>query len=70
MTEIELAENVPATERALHLELNAPRAPRGLAALAALPSVTGVSASFAGPGPGRQGIGPADADRGRDAVRQ
>ncbi len=55
VTEIELAENVPATERALHLELNVPRAPRGLAALATLPSVTGVSASFTGPGPERQG---------------
>lgn len=55
VTEIELAENVPATERALHLELNTPRAPRGLAALAALPSVTGVSASFTGAGPDRQG---------------
>jgi 23S rRNA (uracil1939-C5)-methyltransferase len=55
VTEIELAENVPATERALHLELNVPRAPRGLAALAALPSVTGVNASFTGAGPDRQG---------------
>jgi 23S rRNA (uracil1939-C5)-methyltransferase len=55
VTEIELAENVPASERALHLELNVPRAPRGLAALAALPSVAGVSASFTGVGPDRQG---------------
>ena len=54
VTEIELAENVPAAERALHLELNVPRAPRGLAALAALPSVTGVSASFTGAGPDRR----------------
>lgn len=46
VTEIELGENVPASERALHLDLSAPRAPRGLAALAALPKVAGVSASF------------------------
>ena len=45
-TEIELCENVPATERALHVTLNLPRAPRGLAALAALPTVVGVTASF------------------------
>jgi 23S rRNA (uracil1939-C5)-methyltransferase len=46
VTEVELSENVPATERALHLELNVPRAPRGLAALSALRSVVGVAASF------------------------
>jgi 23S rRNA (uracil1939-C5)-methyltransferase len=46
VTEVELSENVPATERALHLELSTPRAPRGLAALAALPSVVGVGVSF------------------------
>ncbi len=55
VTEIEIAENVPATERALHLELNAPRAPRGLAAIAALPSVKGASASFAAMAPDRSG---------------
>jgi 23S rRNA (uracil1939-C5)-methyltransferase len=55
VTAIELCENVPATERALHLELNVPRAPRGLATLAALPSVVGVSASFAGASPDRSG---------------
>ncbi len=48
VTEIELCENVPATERALHLELNVPHAPRGLAALTTLPSVVGVSASCGG----------------------
>ena len=53
VTEIELAENVPATERALHLELNVPRAPRGLPALVSLPSMNGVSASFSGAGPDR-----------------
>jgi 23S rRNA (uracil1939-C5)-methyltransferase len=46
VTEIELSENVPATERALHLELGRPVTPRGLAELATLPSVVGVSASF------------------------
>ncbi len=55
VTEIDLAENVPATERALHLELNAPRAPRGLPLVAALPTVTGVSASFTAPARARQG---------------
>ncbi len=55
VTEVELAENVPASERALHLELNVPRAPRGLAALAALPSIAGVSASFTGMAPDRSG---------------
>ena len=46
VTEIELAENIPASERALHLELDRPSAPLGLAALAELPTVVGVSASF------------------------
>jgi 23S rRNA (uracil1939-C5)-methyltransferase len=45
-TEIELSENVPATERALHIELNRPNAPKGLSELSGLPSVVGVSASF------------------------
>ena len=70
VTEIELAENIPGTERALHLELDRPAAPSGLARLAALPTVVGVAASFnapqpaerrqpergrrGGPGPGRQ----------------
>jgi 23S rRNA (uracil1939-C5)-methyltransferase len=47
VSEIELAENVPATERALHLELSRPAAPVGLADLAALPTLVGLSASFA-----------------------
>jgi 23S rRNA (uracil1939-C5)-methyltransferase len=51
VAEIELGENVPASERALHVELNRPHAPQGLADLARLPSVTGVSAAFGG---GRQ----------------
>jgi 23S rRNA (uracil1939-C5)-methyltransferase len=55
VTEIELSENVPATERALHLELNVPRTPRGLAALAELPSVVGVGASFGSTSAGRPG---------------
>ena len=37
MTEIELGGNVPASERALHVELGRPHVPEGLAALAALP---------------------------------
>ncbi len=48
VTEIELSENVPATERALHLELNRPSVPPGFAALATVPTVVGVSASFGG----------------------
>jgi tRNA/tmRNA/rRNA uracil-C5-methylase (TrmA/RlmC/RlmD family) len=50
VTEIELAENVPANERALHLELDRPAAPIGLEALARLDTVVGVSASFLGRG--------------------
>ncbi len=46
VAEIELAENVPASERALHVELTRPVTPVGLADLAALDSVVGVSASF------------------------
>jgi 23S rRNA (uracil1939-C5)-methyltransferase len=46
ISEIELAENVPATERALHFELERPVTPQGLAAVAGLPRVEGVSASF------------------------
>ena len=46
VTEIELAENIPGTERALHLELDQPATPSGLARLAALPTVVGVAASF------------------------
>jgi 23S rRNA (uracil1939-C5)-methyltransferase len=52
VTEIELSENVPATERALHLELSRPDTPQGLADLARLPSVVGVSASFGASGRG------------------
>jgi len=52
VTEIELGENVPATERALHLELSRPVAPQGLANLTTLPAVVGVSASFGAKGPG------------------
>jgi tRNA/tmRNA/rRNA uracil-C5-methylase (TrmA/RlmC/RlmD family) len=52
VTEIELSENVPATERALHLELGRPTVPQGLADLATLPSVVGVSASFGARGAG------------------
>jgi 23S rRNA (uracil1939-C5)-methyltransferase len=50
VTEIELGENAPATERALHVELNRPNVPHGLAGLVALPSVVGVSASFGAAG--------------------
>jgi 23S rRNA (uracil1939-C5)-methyltransferase len=46
VSEIELAENVPGTERALHLELDRPVAPMGLSALASLPTLVGVGASF------------------------
>lgn len=53
VTEVELSENVPATERALHLELGRPSTPRGMAAIAALGSVVGVSASFGASGKGR-----------------
>jgi tRNA/tmRNA/rRNA uracil-C5-methylase (TrmA/RlmC/RlmD family) len=52
VTEVELAENVPATERALHVELSRPHVPRALAGLATLPSVVGVSASFGAAGRG------------------
>jgi 23S rRNA (uracil1939-C5)-methyltransferase len=52
VTEIELSENVPATERALHLELSRPSTPQGLAEVAHLPSVVGVSASFGARGRG------------------
>jgi 23S rRNA (uracil1939-C5)-methyltransferase len=55
VTEIELGENVPATERALHVELARPQVPQGLAGLAALPSVVGVAASFGTPGRGSGG---------------
>jgi 23S rRNA (uracil1939-C5)-methyltransferase len=57
VTEIELSENVPATERALHLELNRPSVPPAFADLAALPSVVGATASFGGGG-GRTGQPP------------
>jgi len=46
VSEIELAENVPGTERAVHLELDRPVAPMGLSALASLPTLVGVGASF------------------------
>jgi len=54
VTEIELSENVPASERALHLELNRPSIPQGLDELAKLPTVVGVSASFGARGQGGQ----------------
>lgn len=53
VTSVELAENVPGTERALHLELDRPVSPAGLAGAAALPTVVGVSASFTSPAPSR-----------------
>jgi 23S rRNA (uracil1939-C5)-methyltransferase len=52
VTEIELGENVPATERALHVELGSPHVPPGLSGLASLPSIVGVSASFGAAGRG------------------
>jgi 23S rRNA (uracil1939-C5)-methyltransferase len=52
VTEIELGENVPATERALHVELARPHVPQGLARVAALPTVVGVSASYGTAGGG------------------
>ncbi len=51
VTSIELAENVPATERALHLESERPVPPAGLELLARIPTVVGVSASFGGASP-------------------
>jgi 23S rRNA (uracil1939-C5)-methyltransferase len=54
VTEIELSENVPASERALHLEMNRPHVPSGLAELPSLPTVVGASASFGGDGRGGQ----------------
>ncbi len=50
VTEIELGENTPASERALHLELDRPTTPMGLADLAKLPTVVGVGASFGASG--------------------
>ncbi|MBP1637063.1 MAG: rlmCD [Acidobacteria bacterium] len=58
VTAIELAENIPGTERALHLELDRPAAPVGLEELAGLPSVVGVGASFTS-------AAPREAPRGR-----
>ncbi len=55
VTSVELAENVPATERALHLELDRPVTPTGLDELARLPTVVGVGASFTGRGDSRPG---------------
>jgi 23S rRNA (uracil1939-C5)-methyltransferase len=52
VTEIELGENVPASERALHVELGRPHVPQGLAGLASLRSIVGVSASYGAPGRG------------------
>jgi 23S rRNA (uracil1939-C5)-methyltransferase len=54
VTEIELGENVPASERALHFELNEPHVPPALADLDRLPSVVGTSASFGRGGRGSQ----------------
>jgi tRNA/tmRNA/rRNA uracil-C5-methylase (TrmA/RlmC/RlmD family) len=50
VTEIELAENIPASERALHFELDRPVTPMGLADVAKLPTMVGVSASFGAAG--------------------
>jgi tRNA/tmRNA/rRNA uracil-C5-methylase (TrmA/RlmC/RlmD family) len=52
VTEIELGENVPASERALHVELGRPHVPQGLAGLTALPSIVGIAASYGAPGHG------------------
>ena len=52
VTEIELGENVPASERALHVELGRPHVPQGLAGLAALPSLVGIAASYGARGRG------------------
>jgi len=55
--EIELAENVPASERALHFELDRPVTPVGLAETARFATLVGVSAAFAARGEaGRQPI--------------
>ncbi|HEY3384271.1 MAG TPA: TRAM domain-containing protein [Vicinamibacterales bacterium] len=59
VTEIELAENVPAAERALHVELDRPVTPMGLVELSRLPTVVGVSAGFGARG-----------ERGRPPVRR
>lgn len=45
VSEIELAENIPATERACHLELVPDADPSGLARVTAVSALTGVSAS-------------------------
>ena len=50
VTEIELAENIPASERALHFELDRPVTPMGLSGMAALPTMVGVSAGFGAAG--------------------
>jgi 23S rRNA (uracil1939-C5)-methyltransferase len=50
VTEIELAENIPASERALHLELERPVTPMGLSDVAKLSTMVGVSASFGAAG--------------------
>jgi tRNA/tmRNA/rRNA uracil-C5-methylase (TrmA/RlmC/RlmD family) len=50
VTEVELAENIPASERALHFELDRPVTPIGLADVAKLPTLVGVSASFGAAG--------------------
>jgi 23S rRNA (uracil1939-C5)-methyltransferase len=58
VTQVELAENLPASERALHVELDRPATPMGLSDLARLPTMVGVSASFgasSGTGRGRGG---------------
>jgi 23S rRNA (uracil1939-C5)-methyltransferase len=52
VTEIELSENVAASERAMHLELNRPSTPPVLSELATLPTMVGVGASFGGPARG------------------
>jgi 23S rRNA (uracil1939-C5)-methyltransferase len=55
VTEIALAENIPASERALHFELDRPVTPTGLADVSRLPTLVGVGASF-GTAAGRRTI--------------
>jgi len=54
VTEIELSENAPATERAFHFELDRPSVPSGFAEIAAIPGVVGATASFGDRGRGGQ----------------
>lgn len=50
VTQVELAENIPATERALHVELDRPVTPVALSELSKMPTLVGVSASSASTG--------------------